>query len=157
MAFGETFPSQRDNGFNDSVNRLLSSVVSSLGWREEFGVWQCQQVLGKKKPLVSTLNVTAFLFLSSYFLWALVLSSSFIAECCSGAAHGGLKGSLPTQGFNTGWCQCFHTAKVHSTALSCFILCLLMDVLHLCTAKWAHFIFKKPVCGSSAIKIVKRN
>lgn len=62
MAFVGTFPSLRDNGFNDGVNRLLSAVVSFLGWREEVGVWQCQQVPGKKTPLVSIPNVTTILF-----------------------------------------------------------------------------------------------
>lgn len=62
MAFVETVPSLRDNGFNDGVNRLLNSVVSFLGWREEVRVWQCQQVPGKKTPLISIPNVMTFLF-----------------------------------------------------------------------------------------------
>lgn len=62
VAFVVTFPSLRDNRFNDGVNRLLTAVVGFLGWSEEVKVWQCQQVPGKKARLISVPNVMTFLF-----------------------------------------------------------------------------------------------
>lgn len=100
------------------MNRLLSAVVSFLGWREEVGVWQCQQVPGKKTPLVSIPNVTTFLF-CLHLLEGSCSEQQFyckVLQYHTGAVHCDLKDSLPTQGFSTGWGQCFHTAKVHTAA-----------------------------------------
>lgn len=65
----------------------------------------------------------------------------------SGTVHCHLKDSLPTQGSTQAGVSAFAQLKCTPQPLSCFILCLLKDVVYLCMAKWAHFIFKD-LCGN---------
>lgn len=83
MAFLETFPSLKTNRLNEGVNRLLTAAVGFLGWTREVQVWQCQQVAGKEVRLASAkcTKCDDISVLSSFFLQAPVLSSSFSAKC----------------------------------------------------------------------------